>query len=135
MGKLHTMALIVICVVLLFHFAGLITGGVTGYVLDNLGLTNPQNFGSSNFYRIIIAMSALSAVGVVIGSLLRWSVESILLTAVTLPIASAFILMGWDIIIIFNLLAGINRMFAVMICGPLLFSWFYVCFEFVRSRD
>lgn len=126
-----------IVAVLAFHFGGLLgdRASLTGYTLDNLGLTNPENFGSTSFYVTIGLIAALSVGGGIIGSLFRISPESILMITIGVPLTTILIAMGWDIILIFNELQKTNTAFATIVCSPLIFSWFFTIYDYFRGRD
>lgn len=137
MGRMNTMALIVICVVLLFHFAGLLSGSPsgTGYIIDNMNMLNPETFESSQFYILLAGMIVVAIAGAAAGTFFGRNTESVLLSTLTLPLAGLFLLMGWDTILIFQKLMIINTMLGVMIGAPLMFGWVFTVVEYIRGKD
>ena len=137
MGRQTTAGLIVIVVVLLFHFSGLLEEqpSGTGYVLNNLGLTNPANFGSTTFWGIIVGIGALGLVGIIIGATFLRSLEAALFLGIGISLIPVFIGIGWDLILIFNILRQTNNMFAVIVISPLLYAYGLTIYDWVRGRD
>ena len=70
MARLFTTTMILVSVILLFHFGGILgdEDSPISYVLGNLGLTNPQNFGGTNFWAKLLFISTTVGAGILIGA-------------------------------------------------------------------
>ena len=133
MAKLNIFMLSLIGWIILFNLAGLVSGG-TGYILGNLGITNPANFGNTTFYATLAAMFTITLAGVAIGSVVFKDASLVLLTT-TVVIGGTMGLMGPDIIILFNNLVLTNASMALLITGPLIVVWIFTVVEWVRGMS
>lgn len=134
MAKIHIYLLALVVWILFFHFAGLIEGTGTSYVLNNLGVTNPENFGTTQFYAIISGISILALAGISIGLVFGRNSEIILLTT-TISLALLFLLILWDFIALFNVLRLTNHFLAIMIISPLMIIFILTIYEWVRGMS
>jgi len=117
-------------VLLLFHFGGLIEDTPIS-VLINL-LLNPDSLRTSNLYAIIAgALAVVATVGIIIGSLATTRTELVVKVAVV----EFLIVIGWDLIAIFNKLALMNITLATLIVSPLLIVYLLTAIEWWMGRD
>ena len=115
MGKIIKYVLLLSVVLLLFHFGGLIEDTPIS-ILINL-LLNPQSLATSNLFVLItVALAVVSTVGIIIGSLATTRTELVIKVAVV----EFLIVIGWDLLAIFNKLALMNVALATLIVSPLL---------------
>jgi len=135
-SRMITSAILVSVVVLLFHFAGMLEDSPsgTGYVLNNLGLTNPQNFGGTTFWTTVVGIGAISLAGIAIGGYVTRSLEGSIFFGVGILLIPVFIGMGWDLILIANEIRQINNMLAVMIISPLFFAYGLTIYDWAMGR-
>ena len=134
MAKLNTYLIALIVWVLLFHFAGLIAYTPTSYILNNLGVTNPENFGSTQFWATLISILTLSVAGVSIGLIYGRTSEIVLLTT-TIAFAGLFTLLLWDFISLFVVLAGTNSYIAIMLISPMMVLFGITIYEWIRGMS
>lgn len=137
MSRLANASLFIVVVVLLFHFAGLLEGQPSGagYILNNLGVTNPENFNTSVFWITIVAIGTIAVAGIVVGGYLSKSFDLAFFAGATVPLLAIMVLIGLDLILIFNVLRQTSHMFAVMIVSPLLFFYGLSLYDWARGRD
>ena len=147
MSRAMIMSIFLIVTVLLFHFSGLLydvssgdctttsTKSLNGVILKELGLTCPQNFGTTAFWLKIIGLVSITGVGVFIGTLVTRSLQTTLFFTVGIGIISVFIAMTWDLILIIMELSKISGMLSALIGAPLIFSWALIIYDFARDRD
>ncbi len=133
MAKLHIYLLALIVWIILFNFAGLIDGS-TGYIMGNLGLTNPENFGSTAFYLTLAAIAAVTLVGIAVGGAIFRDAQIILLVQVTV-IGTTLFLIGFDLILLFNQLIRSNSSFAVLVIAPLIVLYALTVVEWIRGMS
>ena len=130
MGKMVKYVLLLSVVLLLFHFGGLIEDTPIS-VLINL-LLNPQSLATSNLYVLIAAaLAVVSTVGIIIGSLASTRTELV----IKVGVVQFLIVIGWDLIAIFNKLALMNITFATLIISPLLIVYLLTAVEWWFGRD
>jgi len=150
MGSSRTLtsAMIVISIILLFHFAGFFSDPnidcslstefttPTTYILREMGLTCPQNLGDTDLYATVLLLTSIFSIGAItIGTLTTKSFEYGLFVGAGIPLVYILFMLSWDMIYIFMELKEINIMFAVMIISPFLFGIFFSLFDWVRGRD
>jgi len=137
MARTITMMLIVSVVVLLFHFSGLLSGNpsLNGYLLSNLGLTTPENIGTTSFWVTLLTISTISIAGAVISGLITRSLEFSLFVGVGVVIVPIFLGMIQDLILIYLKISETSPMLAVMIVSPLMVTWGLTIYDWVRGRD
>lgn len=133
MAKMHMYLLGMIIWILLFHFAGLIDQTPTSYILSNLGVTNPENFGSTQFWATLVSVLALSVAGVTIGLIYGGRTSSIVLLTTTLAFGGIFTLILWDFIVLFNVLIRTNHYLAVLLISPLMVIFGLTIYEWIRG--
>jgi len=133
MAKLHIYLLALIVWIILFNFAGLV-GGTTGYLLKNLGITNPENFGSTAFYLTLLGITGITLVGIFVGGAVFQDAQLVLLVQVTL-IGVALFAIGFDLILLFNELIRSNSSFAVLVIAPLLVLYALTVVEWIRGMS
>ena len=130
MGKMIKYVLLLSVVLLLFHFGGLIEDTPIS-ILINL-LLNPQSLATSNLYVLIAAaLAVVGTVGIIIGSLATTRTELV----VKAGVVEFLIVIGWDLIAIFNKLALMNVAFATLIISPLLIVYLLTAVEWWMGRD
>jgi len=134
MAKIHSYLLTLIVLILLFHFAGYLNETGTSYLLDNLGITNPQNIGTTTWWATMTAITTLTIVGVTIGLYYGKGAAIVLLPSV-LAIASLLFLIGWDLIALFNILLQTNTTFATLIISPLIVIYVMTVVEWIRGMS
>ena len=137
MGRMLTAILFVFAAVLLFHYSGVLneSPSVTSYALRTLGITEPQNFGSTSFFLTLFGITAISVSGIIIGSLIRLDPNTLITISIGVPLSIFLFSIGWDLILIFNELAKASVPFAVIVTSPLLFGYFFTIFDWIRGRD
>ncbi len=130
MGKIIKYVLLLSVVLLLFHFGGLIEDTPIS-ILINL-LLNPQSLATSNLFVLItVALAVVSTVGIIIGSLATTRTELV----VKVGVVEFLIVIGWDLIAIFNKLALMNVAVATLIVSPLLIVYLLTAVEWWFGRD
>ena len=130
MGRMIKYVLLLSVVLLLFHFGGLIEDTPIS-VLINL-LLNPQSLVTSNLYVIIAtALAVVAAAGIIIGSLATTRTELV----IKVGVVEFLIVIGWDLIAIFNKLALMNVVVATLIVSPLLIVYLLTAVEWWLGRD
>jgi hypothetical protein len=134
MAKIHAYIITITVLILLFNFGGLISNTGTSYVLGQMGLREPQNFDDTSFYATLIAITTISLAGVSIGLIYGRSADMILLASVV-SIAAYTVLIGWDLIVLFNTLRQVNTFLATMVTGPVLILFFLSVAEWVRGMQ
>ena len=134
MAKVHIYFGILIVWILLFNFSGLIEDGGVSYILNNLGVLNPEGFSSTTFYSLLIGLSALSIVGISIG-LYTGKSSDIILLATTLSFAAIMILILWDFVALFNILKQTNVYLATILISPMLVVFGLTIYEWVRGMS
>ena len=147
-NRMFISSMFLIIMILLFHIGGFFSNpnavdceddnsinSLSAYTLKNLGLTCPENIGSTKFYTTILLLTTLSVSGIVIGSFVNWTPESSFKVTAGIPLGIILFAMLWDIIKIFDILADINGAFAMMIISPMMFAWLFTIYEFYIGRD
>jgi hypothetical protein len=130
MGKLNKIILIMGVVTLFFHFAGSIPDSPSEILLHLL--LSPENIASSSFMSKIIAVTtALTASGIVIGSLISGKIETALKVVPFLFFVE--LIYGW--IKIIRLLIGVNEAFGIIVGAPFLLYSLMVAFDWLFGRD
>ena len=133
MGKLN-MYLMAMCVwILLFNFAGLLDGGST-YLLNNIGILNPENLGSTQFYTTLVAIFAVTIAGVAIGSTV-FRDASIILLIKNVAIGELLVVLLWDLLALFRVMTITNRYIALLIFVPLMLVYLLTLAEWVRGMQ
>ncbi len=148
MSRLTTMILFISIILLLFHFGGMFGdasavncsdsttfGSLNGYILNTLGATCPQNFGSSTMWTTIAGLGALALAGIIVGGILTKSLDLTLFAGGGIFLIGIFILIGWDLIFVFGKLREVNNMLAVMLISPMLIAYVLAIYDWARGRD
>jgi hypothetical protein len=151
-SRMLTSVLFVVVTILLFNFAGFYNYGkgidaadcaddtsfrsVASYTLRELGATCPQNIKDTDFYALIgTALAALIVAGVAISVFRSTSLDTAIYQAATAGLIALFGTLIMDIGLIFNQLADLNFMLAILISAPLVIAWTYGLFDLVRGKD
>lgn len=130
MGKMTKYVLLLSVVLLLFHFGGLIEDTPISVLIDLL--LNPKSLATSNLYTLIAAaLTAVATAGIIIGSLASTRTEIV----VKAGVVEFLIVIGWDLIAIFNKLAEMNVSVATLIISPLLIVYLLTAIEWWMGRD
>lgn len=136
MSKLINLIIFTSVLVLLLHFAGVLTDEEgTGYLLKHLGITDPSNIGSKTFWTTLAGLGAIAATGVTIGTLRGTSGMEIMMLTVGVVMIPIFFLIAWDLVALFNIFAEISRAFAVLIFSPLLILYALSVYEWLRGTE
>ena len=134
MARLYAMLTFLIVTVLLFNLAGYTTS--TGYMLDNLAITNPENFGSTTFYITIFALIAgIGAAGIVLTFLARAYPESIFMSTSAVVFIPILLLIAFDILTLTAQLALTNTNLAMLVGSPLLICYVLTVVDWWRGKD
>lgn len=112
---------------LTFFFLGLVDGGATDTFINLL--LNIQNMQSSTKMLIFIGLP-IGVLGVAFGAAVLGFRADLVVFAVAIAPVLAF---GWDFIVIFNTVASVSRMFAIMVFAPLMFLWVLTALEWWRG--
>lgn len=130
MGKATTYLLVMSGLMLLFYFGGLIeqSGSVTSTLLTLV--VNPENLQYSFFVTSTI-LGALSLGAAIVVGVLTKDVQ----LAAMFTITSYLLNLGWDFLQVFGVIAGENRVIAVLIFAPLMFIYVITMVEFWRGTD
>lgn len=130
MGKMTKYLLFLTVVILLFHFSGAITSTTpTGYLMDSVGITNPESIGTSTFYGIIIAIFVAALAGVY--ALIVYKVNPIYIYSV--PLVMALIAILWDLVTIYSIISRTSYALATLIISPLMVVYLLAVFDWWRS--
>ena len=130
MGKMIKYVLLLSLVLLLFHFGGLIEDTPVSVLIKLL--LNPKSIVKENFYVVIAAALAFVATaGIIIGSLATTRTELV----VKVGVVEFLIVIGWDLLVIFNKLALMNIALATLIISPLLIVYLLTAVEWWMGRD
>ena len=138
MAKIQAFIITTIVLVLLFNFAGLISGTATSYVLGHMNLIEPQNFKETNFYTLTYAITGIVVGATTVIGLLAGASASMALLAPVLAIGGALFLLSGDIVAIFNVFYGINEifgMFAILVFSPILVGYVMTVVEWIRGMS
>lgn len=133
MGKLNMYIMAMVVWVLLFNFAGLLGGGST-YLLNNIGILNPENLGSTQFYITMVAIFAVTIAGVAIGSAV-FRDASIILLIKNVAIGELLIVLLWDLLALYRVVTLTNRYIALLIFVPLMLVYLLTLAEWVRGMS
>ena len=130
MGKMTKYVLFLSVVLLLFHFGGLVEDTPLSILIGLL--LNPKSIVTSNLYTLVIAaIVAVATVGIIIGSLATTRTELV----VKAGVVEFLVIIGWDLISIFNVLALMNVALATLIISPLIIIYFMTAIEWWMGRD
>lgn len=140
MGKLSYILTFIIVVDLLLHFSGLLAtaGTPTSYALSNLGLTQPENIGTSSFWTTIGILGTLSVAGVVAGIKFGTDYQTIIYFGVGALLIPFFLGMIGDFWIVTGLAADVSPalgMVTTIIFGTMIFSAAFTILEWARLKD
>lgn len=128
MGKFTTYFLLAGLVMIMFHL-----GGVLGNTNSFLGiLLDPSSFNLTNPFNIIVA--TLSGVGLAAGVIIGFVTKDIR-SAVMVPVTIFFLALFWDFLIVYNIIAGVNKPLALLFIGPVLFIFSLISIDFWRGTD
>lgn len=112
---------------LLFYFFGLIGGGATDTLISLL--LNINSLASSSKMLIFIGLP----IGVLAASfgvaVLGFRADLVVFAVAVTPLIG----FGWDFLVVFNLIASINAVFAVLVLSPLMFFWVLTVLEWWRG--
>jgi hypothetical protein len=125
MSKITNMVIFIIVSLLLVHFAGLLTDTPIGFTLS-LAL-DIENIKSSGFYGLISAALGILAIGGVFISFFAPQVVS--LTVKRLFVLNGLLVIGWDLLILFQLLKQVNVALATIIISPMMIIYLIASFE------
>ena len=144
MAKLSVYLIVLIGTVMLFHFAGLISGTGNSYILDHMGVTNPETIQSSDYWTTIFRIASLAVAGIVIGALITKTSDTALLI-IKVAVSGLFFLIGWDLYAIFNKLneylanffgaAGAAQAFSVLIFSPLIILFVFTLLNWMSGLN
>lgn len=130
MGKVTIYMGIISMVLLMFHFAGLVTGTPLDSILRFL--IDPQNFQNfSIVQQISTILAGVGVAGLIIGSISPQRTQWILNTSFVLLL----IAIGWELIAIFNVLKQTSVMLATFIIAPMMLIYILSVFEWWNGRD
>lgn len=137
MSRLTNALLFLVVTIILFHLTGVLEDAPsgTGYVLNNLGITNPENIGTTQFWQAIVAVGAITAAGIIVGSRVAGSFQAAFFTGAIAPMIAISILIIQDFFIVGGLLYDINKGLAVLVMGPLIFYIGFSVIDWARGRD
>ena len=128
MGKFGTYVVIMSGLMLLFYFTGITeqTGTTT---LLNL-LLNPEGFQETPIsIKAIAALTGILASAIVVGFAIAGNVELGVMVAFTTFLFNSL----WDFLNVFNKVASVNPVIAVLIFSPLLFLFVVTTVEWWRG--
>ena len=136
MAKITIYLLILSCVILLFGAAGLSKGTGTWFMMNSMGLGDPENMTGSYFYTSIIEILGLGLIGVagsIVLSILTKSDITTTLTYISRGFAAGLLAgIASDLIGIYLILKQTNTTIAGLIILPLLlvfifavYNWFW----------
>lgn len=137
MSRIITGILVVSVVMLLYQFAGLVPdSNPSSYVLGTIGLREPQNLRSTDFYTTIFGLNALVVVGVAIAAaVITRSLQLSMYVAVGGTLVSVIFYVIWDLVTVFLKLKETNEMFAVLLIAPILFVLMFSIYDWLRGTD
>lgn len=125
MGKLTTFILIMSGLMLLFYFTGLIPNNP----FLNL-LLSPEDMTTTEFYITLTTAIAVGLGAIVIGFITK-NLE-LAAMAVFVPI---MITLMWNFISVYNKMASVNKVIAIILFAPLLFMFLVTMLDWWRGRD
>jgi len=138
MAKLTYFVMITTVLLLLFNYGGVIDASdpsLSSYMFETLGISNPENFGSSSFFILILGLTTGTLItGVVVSFLTKSNVQdSITLTVkfALLPTVATGVL--WDLIIVGGKMMELNTMIGVMFLSPFLIYYILSVLDWVSN--
>jgi len=128
MSKLTSYIGILAVTILAANFLGLTVNTGSGVLLGLL--TNPTQLFDTNFYlNVTNALSLALGSVVVIGLFLQGKTDA----AISLSLIGTLLLIGWDMLNIFNGLKDINIYFATLFMSPLILIYILTAVEWARA--
>ena len=129
MAKLTTYMAILSMVILGFHMAGLMGDTPISWLMDLL--LNPENLSEHTFFATALGILTLfSGIAiVVIGTTIPERLEQ----AATITFATLLLIIGWDMIAIFNVLRQTSYPLALFIVSPVLVIYILSVIEWWRG--
>lgn len=112
---------------LLFYFFGLIDGGATDTFIDVL--LNIQNAQTSTKMLLFIGLPVgvlLAAAGALV---LGFRADLVVFA----PLVALLLGFGWDFLVVFNTIASISGVFAILVFAPLMLLWILTVLEWWRG--
>ncbi len=129
MGKMINYMVLLSFILILFHGAGLLEEGGVSTLLRFL--LHPSLFSVTSFSGIITAAFLSIGIGVTVAFFIARQPE----LAIKVGMATFLLEVGWDLIIIFNILKELNTFFATAIISPLILTYAFTVFEWWVGRD
>ena len=133
MGKLNIYIMAMVVWLLLFNFAGLMDGGST-FLLRGIGILNPENFKTTQFYIILTGIFVVTLAGVIIGSAIFRDASLILLVK-NVAIGEFLLFIFSDLLQLYNQIVFTNRYIALLIFVPLMLVYLLTLVEWVRGMS
>lgn len=130
MSKLAVYLGILSTVLLGLHIFNLDGGTPTSTILR--WITNPESFNSTTFFIVLSAVLTLFGVSVIISGLFFQSRTD---QATLITLTNLLLLVGWDIIGVYNEIKKFNADFALVIISPILLVYFLTVIEWWRSPN
>lgn len=130
MSKLATYIGILSTVLLGLHIFGLVGGTPTSTILS--WITSPESFNSTAFFTTLIAVLTLFGVSAIISGLFFQSRTD---QAALISLTTLLLLVGWDIIGVYNAIKIFNADFALVMISPLLLVYMLTVIEWWRSPN
>lgn len=135
--RVPKMLLIVIFIMLMFNLFGLIDGD--GTILDRLGILDMANIEHTDFVTRILVLGgisgALAIAGIVIGSLVGLSFDTLIYAGVTVFLVPILLATLGDMIAIYSKLSTISPILAMIIIPPMAIMFVIGVVDWVRYRD
>jgi len=126
MGKITTYILMMSGLVLLFYFAGVVEPTNPLFKL----VFSPETMTLSDIYLTVIGGIATGLAVITVGFITK-SLELAAMTAVVPAVLAVL----WGFIDVYNALAGVNRVIATLIFGPILLLFILSMIDWWRGRD
>jgi len=125
MSKATNMVMFICIALAMCHFAGLLETTGIGFILGIL--TDPSSIRTSSFFTIIAASIALVTLGGAVIGLYTAQKASLVVKASI--VSSVLFLIGWDLLILWQLLNDISTVLATVLISPMLIVFIIAAVE------
>lgn len=127
MSKLTNLVYFITVAIVMCHFGGLLGNTPIGYTLTLL--MNPYLLKTSAWYQLTATALSLGTLSGAIIGLFSPERASFILKA---SIVSGLLLIGWDLIALWNLVGAVNKFVATVLIAPMLLVYVIVAVEWWR---
>lgn len=140
MGRAVPLLIAMSGILLLFYVFGLVeqTGSPTSTLLGLL--LNPEQMSLGTVRTIFnlpvnIALTIAGITAAIVVALVAARLTGDPAVAVLIPVSLYMLSLGWDFVEVFTVVAEGNRLFAIIIFGPLFLLWLFTMVEWWRGTD